>query len=189
MSLELSESIKNNKWVDINLTIRPESKRDYLQIKQINDLAFNQENEGIMIENLRSKPEFIPELSLIAKLENEIVGHILFLPLKIKNNNSEFTTLSLAPMAVKSEYQKMGIGGKLMKKGFEVSKELGFTSIIVLGYPEYYPKFGFKPAINWGIKPPIDVPSEVFMAIELEKDALKDVSGTVEFPLEYYDAL
>jgi len=58
----------------------------------------------------------------------------------------EKDTISLAPVAVRPEFQKQGIGGELIREGLKVCLQLGYDSVIVLGHPEYYPKFGFEPA-------------------------------------------
>ena len=96
-------------------------------------------------------------------------------------------SLALAPMAVIPEFQKQGIGTKLIKKGIEQAKELGFDSIVVLGHKEYYPKFGFIRASNWSIKCPFEVPDEAFMAIELTERAFEDKAGTVKYPDEFME--
>jgi len=128
----------------------------------------------------------VPELSIVATLNNKIAGHILFTKIHIKGNDGNIKeSLGLAPMAVKPELQNSGIGSLLIKKGLEVAQGLGFKSVIVLGHEHYYPKFGFEPAIKWNIKAPFEVPSNVFMAIELEKDGLKNMSGTVIYPKEF----
>ena len=173
----------------MEVLIRNERKNDYDQIRKINDLAFGQENEGKMIDALRKTSDFNYLLSLVAEIKGEIVGHILFYPIKIKNKIEEFIVLSLAPMAVHPDYQKNGIGTKLVKSGLEVAKELGFGAVIVVGHPKYYPRFGFTPAKNWNIKLPFDVPDDVFLALELKENALKYCNGTVEFPKEFFDAM
>ncbi len=169
--------------------IREERKNDYDEIKEINDLAFGQENEGKMIEALRKTSDFTYLLSLVAEIKDKIVGHILFYPIKIKNKKEEFTVLSLAPMAVHPEYQNKGIGSKLVKRGIKVARESGFGAVIVVGHPKYYPRFGFSPASNWRMQLPFDVPDDVFLALELKENYLKNCSGKVEYPKEYFDAL
>ena len=172
------------------IIIRTENKKDYKAVTCINDRAFNQPNEGIMISALRKSDKFISELSIVVEVNSEVVGHILFYPLNIISYEKSFEVLSLAPMAVLPEYQKKGIGGKLVKEGLLRAKALGFNAVVVLGHPEYYPKFGFERASKWNIRPPIDeVPDEAFMATELVKGWLNDKAGVVEFPSEYYDAL
>lgn len=67
------------------------------------------------------------------------------------------------------------------------AKELGYNSVVVLGHPDYYPKFGFKKASLWGIKAPFEVPDNVFMALELRENALNRVSGVVEYPSIFFE--
>jgi predicted N-acetyltransferase YhbS len=161
---------------------------DYVSISEVNDLAFSQKNEGRLILALRKTQEFIPELSLVAEVGGKVVGHILFYPIKIKNNDASYDSLCLAPMAVLSEYQRQRIGSQLVKEGLKRARDLGFKSVIVLGHAAYYPRFGFEPASRWGIRPPFEVPDDVFMALELVKDGLKDIHGAVEYPPEFNEA-
>lgn len=174
----------------MNESIKAEIPKDYEQITKVNNLSFNQPNEGIMISKLRMNDKFISELSIVAEIESKVAGHILFFPLNIVSEKKSFEILSLAPMAVLPEYQRQGIGKKLVIEGLKKSKELGFKAVVVLGHPTYYPKFGFERASKWNIRPPIDeVPDEAFMAMELVEGFLSDKAGVVEFPSEYYDAL
>lgn len=173
----------------MNLIVRQESKKDYRGITRCNDLAFKQKSEGTLVEAIRKNLKFIPELSLVAEVNAKIIGHILFFPIIIESNQNNFSSLSLAPMSVIPEYQNKGIGTELVKSGLEKAGELGFESVIVLGHERYYPRFGFKPASNWSIKPPFPVPDEAFMAIELIPDALTEVNGNVIYPKEYDVAL
>ena len=171
----------------MEIRIRQEVKEDHKRVYEINKRAFGQENESKLIEKIRKGPNFVPELSLVAEKDNEIVGHILFSKIKIVGE-SEFETLALAPMAVIPKLQKQGIGGKLIKKGIEKAIELGFDSIIVLGHKDYYPKFGFQQASKWGIKSPFEVPDEAFMAIELTEKALESRAGVVQYPQEFMES-
>jgi putative acetyltransferase len=91
--------------------------------------------------------KYISVLSLVAEIDNKIVGHILFFPIKIISQENEYETLSLAPMSVLPTYQKMGIGSKLIEYGIKAAKKAGYGSIIVVGHPDYYPRFGFAPAL------------------------------------------
>lgn len=171
----------------MKIQIRPENKNDYKIISMVNDMAFGQENEGILIEKLRKNRKFIKELSLVASMGNEIIGHILFFPIKINSEKESFESLALAPMSVIPELQGLGIGSQLVEKGIAKAKKLGHQSIIVLGHEKYYPKFGFKAASEFNISPPFDVPDQVFMAKEIMPDALKDIAGCVEYPKEFKD--
>ena len=169
----------------LDIKIRPENRDDYPSITRLNDLAFEQKTEGKLVENLRKTQEFIPSLSLVAEIAGEIAGHILFHPIGIDTAESYRDTLALAPMSVHPEYQRTGIGSELVREGIESARDLGHRSIIVIGHPEYYPRFGFKPASNWGIKAPFDVPDNACLALELVVDALKDANGTIKYPEEF----
>ena len=173
----------------MDVLIRNEKKDDYNEIRKINELAFGQKNEGKLVDDLRKKSDFNCLLSLVAEIKGRIVGHILFYPIKIKNEDKEHIVLSLAPIAVHPDFQNKGIGTKLVKKGLEAAKKTGYDAVIVVGHPNYYPRFGFSPASKWDIKLPIECPDDVFLALELKKNSLKNISGLVEFPKEYYDAM
>jgi putative acetyltransferase len=170
----------------MEIRIRQEVQEDYKSVYEINKMAFGQENESKLIEKIRRGPNFVPELSLVAEKDNEIVGHILFSKMKIVGE-SEYETLMLAPLAVIPKLQKQGIGGKLIKKGIEKAIELGFDSITVVGHKNYYPKFGFQKASKWSIQSSIEVPDENFMAIELTENALENKAGVVQFPEEFME--
>lgn len=169
------------------LKLRQETSDDFKEVFEVNQMAFGQDNEAKLVDALRNNPTvFVPELSIVATGNNKIVGHILFTKINIKDEKGNIhESLGLAPMAVRPGWQKNGIGGQLIRKGLEVAKDLGFKSVIVLGHENYYPKFGFEPAGKWNIKAPFDVPSNVFMVIELEQDGLKSISGTVIYPKEF----
>ncbi len=163
-------------------TIRAEQPSDVEKIREVNDSAFEQENEGRLIAKIRETEAFVDELSLVAETEQqEIIGHILFSRIGIETESGMAGSLALAPMAVKPESQNKGVGSALVREGLKRAAELGFKSVVVLGHPTYYPKFGFIRASEKGIKPPFDVPDEVFMVLELIPGALDEVQGTVRY--------
>lgn len=174
-----------------NFNIRKETPEDYNRVIELTEKAFetleiSDHNEGKLVDKLREAPTFIEELSLVAELNGQVVGHILFTPIVIDNGTQQFQSLVLAPVSVLPEFQKMGIGGQLIKAGHCKSKELGFQSVILIGHPDYYPQFGYKPTSIWGVKTQIPLPSDdVFMAVELVSGGLSGVSGTVIFPPEF----
>jgi putative acetyltransferase len=172
----------------MNVSIKEETEADFADVYQLNRSAFGQESEATLVELLRNSNSFVPGLSLVATIENKVVGHILFTQIKIKNtSDNEYQSLALAPMAVKPELQNQGIGTALVTAGLAKARELGHLSVIVLGHENYYPRFGFQPAVKWNITSPFDVPSNTFMAIELIDGALKTVSGIVEYQKEFYE--
>ena len=169
----------------MKLSIRPEQPSDIAGIHELNKTAFGQDNEANLVDLLRESEHFVPELSLVAIADAGIIGYILFSKVTIANGDNRHQTLALAPIAIHPAFQKQGIGSKLITQGLQLARELGFTSVIVLGHEQYYPRFGFLPASRWGIRPPIDVPSNVFMAIELVPGSLANISGIVEYPVEF----
>ncbi len=166
----------------MDILIRPETAADHPVIFQLHALAFGQENEGKLVDLLRQDNCYVPELSLVAVLNEAVIGHILFSKIEIvESADQKSDSLALAPMAVLPQYQKTGIGGKLINAGLAMAKQLGHQSVIVLGHKDYYPKFGFEPAEKWEIRTHYDVPSEYFMALELFPGALSAVRGVVEY--------
>ena len=173
------------------IIIRKEKPEDYTSVieltaKAFESMPFSDGDEDQLVDKLRKAPTFIPELSLVVELDGQLVGHILFTPLQIKNEQDSFTSLVLGPVSVLPEFQKQGIGGQLIRAGHQKAVELGFQSVILIGHPEYYPRFGYKTASTWGIKTHYELPSDdVFMAVELTESALANVSGMVIFPPEF----
>ncbi len=139
-----------------------------------------------MVDMLRSDPAYLPELSLVAVVDEQICAHLLFTRIDIEAGQERFPALALAPMAVLPEKQNQGIGSKLVQFGLEQARQLGFTAVIVLGWPEYYPRCGFRPASRWEIRAPFPVPDPVFMALELILGALKNVRGAVPYTQPFY---
>jgi putative acetyltransferase len=165
--------------------IRKEQPEDFPFVFEIHSQAFNRSYEAELVNRLRKSEAFIPELSIVAIVDKELVGHLLFTNIKIKNEEQEYSSLALAPISVKPACQKQGIGSHLIQFGLTRSVQLGYTSVIVLGHEHYYPKFGFTPAEKWGIKAPFEVPSSFFMALELVEGGLTGVHGTVIYDAEF----
>jgi putative acetyltransferase len=77
--------------------------------------------------------------------------------------------------------QKQGIGSRLVEAGLDECRRAGFDVVVVLGHPEYYPRFGFRPASIFGLRSEYDVPDPVFMAMELTPGAAMGVQGLVRY--------
>lgn len=167
------------------IVIRSERKEDLEAIHEVNRLAFGQEDEALLVQRIRDSSHFIPELSLVASREGQIVGHILFSLIEIEGQHSNKPVLSLAPMAVHPDFQKQGIGSKLVREGLKKCRQLGYAVVIVIGHPNYYPRFGFIPARQKGLEAPFPVPDEAFMVLELVPNALAELKGTVKYPPEF----
>ena len=115
------------------------------------------------------------------------VGHILFSSVIIQCRGRNVRALALAPMAVLPEVQRRGIGSQLVEKGLECCRTFGHQIVIVVGHPDYYPRFGFSSARAKGLEVPFPVPDEAFMVLELTQGALDNISGMVVYPAPFED--
>lgn len=149
----------------MDLIIRNETTHELEETRKLNIIAFEQDAEANLVDNLRKAGCEI--ISLVALKEGKTVGYIMFSPVTVDN---QVVGMGLAPMAVLPEYQKQGIGSLLVKEGIKQVKEKGYNLIIALGHPEYYPKFGFEPACKYGLKSEYEVPDEVFMVLVFDKN-------------------
>lgn len=165
--------------------ITESTSADTQAIKTLLDQAFEQPDEGTLVEKLLKSDHFIPELSLLAWNGETLVAYLLFTLMHIETTAGLQPSLALAPIAVSPSCQKQGIGQWLINHGLGVAKKLGHESVIVLGHAAYYPKFGFQPASNWGITCPFPVPDEVFMALELKSGSLENAEGKAVYAPEF----
>lgn len=167
------------------VVIRAERVADRHAIAEVNRLAFGGEAEAALVAALRDGETFIPELSLVAVADAEIVGHTLFSAVGIRNAGGARPALALAPMAVHPAVQRRGIGSRLVRRGLEIAGAMGHDLVIVLGHPEFYPRFGFVPASRHGVRPPFAVPDEVFMLAWLGAGEPTGLAGMVEYPAAF----
>ncbi|MEF9951583.1 MAG: N-acetyltransferase [Clostridium sp.] len=176
----------------MNIVIRCEEEKDFNQVEKVVEKAFENEEysdhrEHILVNKLRRGDSFIKELSLVATLDDVVVGHIMLTTINIDTGSKKVESLALAPVSVLPDYQGKGIGSRLIKKSIEIAKTLSYDSIILLGHPEYYPRFGFERASKYGISPVFEVPDECFMVLELKENSLKDISGKVIYSKEFME--
>ncbi|PIG91729.1 N-acetyltransferase [Gloeocapsopsis sp. IPPAS B-1203] len=142
--------------------IRCENLLDASAIYNVHTQAFERENEAQLVKNIRHSDRYIPQLSLVAEVDNTVVGHILFSYIDLIGEKT-LRVLSLAPLAVVPQFQRQGIGSALVQVGLETADTMGEALVIVLGHPQFYPRFGFQPSVNYGIESPFPVPEDVFM--------------------------
>lgn len=159
------------------MLIRTEAKGDRLAVHALNLSAFGRPGEARLVDALRVQTQ--PMVSLVAEKNDAIVGHIMFTPVSLPNHPGFI--MGLAPLAVAPNRQRAGIGSALVCAGLERCKQLGAVAAVVLGHPEFYPRFGFSPAARFGVACEYNVPLEAFMAIELRPGALRGASGTVKY--------
>jgi putative acetyltransferase len=165
------------------ILIRTETLEDHGLVRRVNELAFGQPNEADLVDALRVNAH--PCISLVAVVDEQVVGHIFFSPVSIETESGDFTAMGLAPMAVLPEHQNQGIGSQLVREGLKECRRLGENIVVVLGHPNYYPRFGFVPASLKGLRSEYDVPDEVFMVTELTEGALAGRRGLVKYHTEF----
>lgn len=160
------------------MQIRNEEKEDRAAVRAVNESAFETSAEADLVDKLRTQAR--PSISLVAEDGGTIVGHIMLTPVVLPAH-TKLNIMGLAPMAVSPEHQCKGIGSELVWAGLEECKKLGFAAVVVLGHPEYYPRFGFTPASRLGIGCEYEAPDEAFMILELEPGCLGGASGKVKY--------
>jgi putative acetyltransferase len=169
-------------------SIRREYPEDIAAIRAVNEAAFEESAEADIVDALRDAcADF---LSLVAESDGEIVGHILFSPVTIDDESQSKQGMGLAPMAVIPNQQRQGIGSKLVEAGLEMLREQGCPFVIVLGHPEFYPRFGFVPASRQGLRCQWEgIPDAAFMVLVLNEDTMAGVTGVARYRDEFDAAM
>lgn len=162
----------------VGLLVRPESAADHEAIRHVNRLAFGQDDEARLVDALREGGYV--RVSLVAETAGRVVGHILFSDLPILTRDGTVPALALAPMAVLPDFQNQGIGSALVRSGLEACRNQGHKIVVVLGHPQFYPRFGFSPRLAAPLESPFSG-QDSFMALELVPGALDGVSGKVRY--------
>jgi putative acetyltransferase len=150
-------------------------------IHSIHEAAFGDSEEADLVDNLRTAGDVL--VSLVAELEGRIVGHVLFSRMSIETSRGLVPAVALAPVAVLPQQQRRGIGGQLIRQGLDLLRNRGEKIVIVVGHPDYYPRFGFSGEKARVLESPF--PVEAFMALELGPGALDGVRGRVVYPAAF----
>ena len=164
------------------LQIREAVETDLNDVLQIERLAFGYEKEADLVRGLLYDLSAKPVLSLLAFKKDRAVGHILFTTARLLGTKDTASIVILAPLAIVPDAQKQGIGGKLIEQGLELLSKSGVDLVFVLGHPEYYPRYGFKPAGDLGFEAPYPIPDEhadAWMVQALRSGVIGTVSGKV----------
>ena len=162
----------------MSLIVRPEAITDRAAVGQVNRLAFGREDESRLVVALRDGGH--ARLSLVAAIDGQIVGHILFSTLAIATESGIVPALALAPMAVIPSQQRRRIGSTLVEEGLTACREAGDRIVIVLGHPDFYRRFGFSAKRAERLRS--EYSGEAFMAAELVPGALDGIEGEVRYP-------
>jgi putative acetyltransferase len=166
------------------MLIRTEEQKDWAAVRAVNISAFETPTEANLVDALRDQAQ--PLVSLVAEENGVIVGHIMFSPVSLSGHPA-LKIMGLAPMAVAPEHQRKGMGSALVRSGLEQCKLLDFGAVVVLGHPDYYPRFGFLPSARFGISCEYEVPEEVFMVVELQAGFLRGASGEIKYHAAFSD--
>jgi putative acetyltransferase len=161
--------------------IRPEGPSDADGIRTLNRQAFEGEAEARLVDLLRERGRNI--VSLVAMEDGQVVGQVLFTAVTV-TPPVPFKGVGLAPLAVLPGFQNRGIGTELGHKGLALCRDLGYDFAVVLGHTEYYPRFGFKKASDFGIGNDYDV-DDPFMALEFKPGVLGSFKGLAHYAPEF----
>ena len=151
------------------ILVRIECSSDHVSIAKLIETAFQGTEEVELVQQLREDGDM--RLSMVAVLNNKIIGHILFSDLAVRQDGHIVDAVALAPLCVDPSLQNKGIGALLCREGIETCRLLGVEAIVVLGHPDYYPRFGFSAELATNLTAPFSGPA--FMALELKHAALK----------------
>jgi len=167
--------------------IREEQPGDIQAVREVNERAFGQPQEADIVDRLRRNCTDL--LSLVAVVDDQVVGYILFSPATVENDDRTVRGMGLGPMAVLPEHKRRGIGLELVRAGIARLADRRCPFVIVLGHAEYYPRFGFEPASRYGIRSEWAVPDEAFMILLLDKSAMAGISGLARYRPEFAEAM
>ena len=160
------------------MRVRPEEERDWAAVHDLNAAAFASRAEADLVDVLRHGAR--PIVSLVADAGAAVVGHLMLSPVSLPGHPA-LSIMGLGPMAVAPGRQRGGIGSALVRAGLAACAQLGVPAVVVLGHPEYYPRFGFAPAARFGIACEYEAPVEAFMLLELHPGVMQGVTGTVRY--------
>jgi putative acetyltransferase len=165
-----------------DVVIRERAAADDEEIRRLNDLAFGGSFESTLVGELRDA--LLDAVELVAVADGRIVGHILFSALTMMMDDEAIPTLALAPMSVHADHRRKGIGSALVQAGLALAAGREWQAVIVLGHPDYYPRFGFSAELASDLDAPFE--GDAFMALELVDGALDGEDGLVIYPAAFH---
>ncbi len=170
------------------MNIRTETKNDYEKVQNLLTQAFPGQEEATLVRRLREDKDFQRELSIVAEEKGGITGHIMFSRSRLFDGVHTHHVAALGPLAVLPDYQRQGIGGKLIEEGKRRCISHGYPLVFLFGHPAYYPRYGFVQARAYGIDiTQFTVSDEVFMVAELQPGALDRLHGEFRFHSAFED--
>lgn len=164
-----------------SLIIRCEDAEGQSAVRAVNESAFGRPDEADLVDRLRKEAAVI--LSLVAEIEKQVIGHILFSRMWIDGPGASVAAVALAPLAVLPRHQRKGIGGTLIRRGLQCLRDRGERIVLVLGRADYYGRFGFSTEEARALASPF--PPDAFLAAELASNALAGIHGKVRYPVAF----
>jgi putative acetyltransferase len=158
-------------------TIRPERLADADAVRAVTTAAFGQPDEARIVDRRRERAQTY--VSLVATDGDAVIGHILFTSVTLRGDEASHTVMALAPMSVLPAWQRRGVGSALVRAGLTACRDAGHDVVVVVGHPDYYPRFGFVRARPLGLTSEPPFPDEAFMVAELAPGALRGRRGVV----------
>lgn len=168
------------------IEIRQEESKDRDAVRHLNVIAFDNGPEAVLVDKLRASCK--EYLSFVAVEDGSVIGHILFTPATVDECSA--VGMGLAPMSVLPSQRRKGIGSRLVRYGLEFLRNAGCPFVIVLGHPEYYPRFGFELASKYQLRSQWEgVPDNAFMIVVFDSDVLPKTGGIARYRDEFDDAM
>ncbi len=160
--------------------VRPETSADYEEIHALVTLAMRA-NDAELVDLIRRSENYVSDLALVAEEAASILGYALFSYVTLLGPPRRWV-LALAPLCVRPDQQRQGVGTALVGAGLDRADAHGAPLVTVLGDPAYYQRFGFEPARRYGIEPPSnDFPAAVFSVKPLSRYSDR-FQGRVVYP-------
>ena len=161
----------------MNLSVEHIRTSDYYEIEYLAKRAFWNLympgcDEHYLVHRIFHDSNYIPSLSLVAKFDDKIVGFILYTKCHLETEKGNVDVLTFGPLCVDPEYQRKGIGKTLLLESIKLAKLTEYPAILICGVPEYYPKFGFKQAKDFGVTMPDGSTFDAFMCYELKEGSI-----------------
>jgi predicted N-acetyltransferase YhbS len=167
----------------MDITLRNETEEDYRIVEELTREAFWNVhvpgcNEHYLVHIMRNSEQFIPQLDFVAELKGKIVGNIMYMHSTVTDDDDKtYAVITFGPISVLPKHQNKGIGSKLIEHSMKLARDMGYSAILIYGDPEYYNRFGFVPAENYGIRSSAGIYAAALQARELSHGALNDISG------------
>lgn len=166
----------------MSVVVEPETPGDRSAVRAVHAAAFPTGDEAALVDALRNDPGYVPDLSLLARVDGAVVGHVLFSEVGVSGPAS---ALTLAPVAVAPDHQGRGIGSQLVRAGLDRARDLGYDLVFLHGSPRFYVRFGFEPAVPAGFENPFDLPDPDFQVCELTPGALDEAGSELDYPAAF----